>query len=289
MSRPDSATHPASIADEAVGKAAPRVRALVLAASRGPDDPLAKAFGLPHKCLLEVAGEPMLRRVVRALACAPEIADIAIVIDDEKAARQALGPELAARARFLPPKDSASASTLAALEDLWREQPDMPVLVTTGDHALLSPEMIREMVRAAMREPEADLLVGLAAREKVRRAFPEVKRTWLKFGPDAVTSCNLFLFRSAQALNAARFWQQVERNRKKPWRIARAFGLWPLIRLLLGWATLGQAFELASARLGVRAVPVLLSLPEAAVDVDKPEDLALAERIAARLNARPED
>ena len=67
----------------------PTVRALVLAAARGPDDPMAKAFGLPHKCLLEVGGEPMLRRVVRALKAAPEVRDITIVIDDEAAAMRA--------------------------------------------------------------------------------------------------------------------------------------------------------------------------------------------------------
>ena len=61
----------------------------------------------------------------------------------------------------------------------------------------------------------------------------------------------------------------------------RAFGP----RLLLAWATgltsLNGAFRLASKRLGVTAVPVLMRQANAAVDVDKPADKELVERILA--------
>ncbi len=41
--------------------------ALVLAASRGAADPVARAEGLSHKCLVDTAGTPMLLRVLAAL------------------------------------------------------------------------------------------------------------------------------------------------------------------------------------------------------------------------------
>ncbi|NJM91716.1 MAG: hypothetical protein HC861_02805 [Rhodospirillaceae bacterium] len=40
------------------------MNALILAGSRGPDDPMAKAANVSHKALLPVAGVPMLLRVV---------------------------------------------------------------------------------------------------------------------------------------------------------------------------------------------------------------------------------
>jgi hypothetical protein len=46
---------------------------------------------------------------------------------------------------------------------------------------------------------------------------------------------------------------------------------------------LDSAFAIASRRLGLEARPILLPFAEAAVDVDKPEDKELAERV---LNAR---
>ena len=256
------------------------VRALVLAASRGPDDPLARACGVRHKCLLAVGGEPMLRRVVRALKEAPSVADIHIVIEDEAAARQALGA-LAREVMFLPPAASAAASVLAALEGgAFR-----PTLVTTGDHALLTVEIVEDFLRARAHCPDADLLVALARREDVMRAFPQVRRTWLAFGRERVTGCNLFLFTSPRALAAARFWRGVERDRKRPWRIARAFGLWPLVRLLLWRPDVHAAFRIAGRRLGITACPVFLRQPQAAIDVDKPDDLELARRILRQQSA----
>ena len=251
------------------------VRALVLAASRGPDDPLARACGVRHKCLLDVGGDPMLKRVVRALKAAPSVAEIHIVIEDEAAARQALGT-LADDVMFLSPAASAAASVLAALEEASR---DAPTLVTTGDHALLTAEMVEDFLGARADCPHADLLVALARREDVLRAYPDVRRTWLAFGRERVTGCNLFLFASPRALAAARFWQRVERDRKRPWRIARAFGLWPLLRLLLLRPDVRTAFRIAGARLGITACPVFMHWPEAAIDVDKPDDLDLARRI----------
>ena len=44
---------------------------------------------------------------------------------------------------------------------------------------------------------------------------------------------------------------------------------------------LNAAFAELSRMAGVRAVPVVLPQPEAAIDVDKPSDLAQAERILA--------
>ncbi len=248
-----------------------------LAASRGPDDPLARACGVRHKCLLDVGGEPMLERVVRALMEAPSVAGIRIVIEDAAAARQALGA-LADDVTFLPPAASAAASVLAALEG-ESEDAFQPTLVTTGDHALLTAEMVEDFLRARKDCSQADLLVALAHREDVLRAFPEVRRTWLAFGRERVTGCNLFLFATPRALAAARFWQRVERDRKRPWRIARAFGMWPLLRLLLLRPDVRTAFRIAGARLGITACPVFMHRPEAAIDVDKPDDLDLARRI----------
>jgi hypothetical protein len=52
-----------------------------------------------------------------------------------------------------------------------------------------------------------------------------------------------------------------------------------------GRLTLGGAFEAVSKKLGITAAPVLLPFAEAAIDVDKPSDLALVEEILAARRA----
>ena len=78
------------------------------------------------------------------------------------------------------------------------------------------------------------------------------------------------------------FWSQVERERKHPLRLIRTLGGWALVRYMLGWLSLAEALSRLGLKLNLHVQEVLLPFPEAAIDVDTPEDLALAEEILAK-------
>jgi hypothetical protein len=82
------------------------------------------------------------------------------------------------------------------------------------------------------------------------------------------------------------FWRRVERDRKRPWRIARAFGIGTLVAYVLGRLTLEQGLARLSRTLDVDARAVIVPTPEAAIDVDKPSDLTLVEEILRRRDDR---
>lgn len=260
---------------------APRWNVLVLAAGRGPEDPMAKAYGVTHKCLLEVGGEPMLRRVIRTLLASAEIASVTVSIERKELLADASGP-LAAEVAFLASGESAARSALAALP----EKAEYPWLITTGDHPLLTVEMLHYFFTEAARSG-ADLCAGLARAETILARFPDARRTYLTFGPDRVSGCNLFALTSPDARKALAFWHDLEKVRKQPWRLVGAFGPMALLRFLTRSLTLDSAFALASRRLGLTARPVLMPFAEAAVDVDKPADKELAEKIISERNALP--
>ena len=79
--------------------------------------------------------------------------------------------------------------------------------------------------------------------------------------------------------------QIIERDRKRPWRLARAFGPALLLAYLSRLCTLEQAMALASRRLKARVAAVPIPIAEAAIDVDRPADLDLVEAILARREA----
>ncbi len=249
---------------------------LVLAGSRGPNDPMASRYGVSHKCLIEVGGKPMLARVVETLLSHSAVRSIGISIEVKDVLGPALG-ENADRVEFHQAKNSAPASVLSALQEIGG---DGPVLVTTADHALLDHQMLDSFLSGAQ-EADADLLVGLARAEVILAAYPDAKRTFLKFGPDRVSGCNLFAFKTPRAKQVLELWQRVEKNRKNPIKLIAAFGFKALFAYLTGNINLDKAFELASRRLGITARPVLLPFANAAVDVDKPEDKELVEEILA--------
>lgn len=234
---------------------------------------MAKAFGVVHKCTLPVVGVPMLQRVLTALTDAKMNLPILVSIDDASAGRTASGP-LVVDVQMLASAASAPASARAAAI----AANSFPVLVTTGDHALLTAEMVHDFQTQA-EASGADFCVGLATAETILAAYPETRRTFFKLGPDRVSGCNLFAVLSPAGLKLFDVWSDLEKNRKKPWKLVAAFGILPLLKFLMGRMTLQSAFAEMSQRLDFKIAPILLPFAEAAIDVDKPSDHALAEEI----------
>lgn len=242
--------------------------ALVLAGSRpGKTDPVAVAEGVSHKSLAEVGGQPILAHVIAALQDAG-IGRIAVVANDP--AVMLLATRLGAE--VLPPAAGPSASVAAAFARLGA-----PLLITTSDHALLQGQWVRDFL--ADTPHDADVAVLLARREKVETAMPGSRRTWLKFADGHWSGCNLFLLNTPAAGAAIATWEAVEADRKRPWRIAARLGLSTLLSFALGRLGLGEAIARLGRRIGISARLVEAADGLAAVDVDKPEDLADVRRI----------
>jgi len=256
----------------------PAFTALVLAGERGPTDPLTEGTDADCKALVPIGGTPMLFRVLDALSDSDEVGPILISGPDRSQMEQSrhLTEGIAAdRWDWCPPGASPATSAYTALQSLPQES---PVLLTTADHALLSAEIVDHFCAAARRSG-CDLAVALADHSQVVSAFPDVRRTALHFRGGAYCGCNLYAFLTPESRRVADFWSQVEHDRKRPWRIARALGWGPLFAYLTRRLSLEGTLRLLSDRLGLRICPVILPFPHAAVDVDKPSDRDLVERI----------
>ncbi|GBD41292.1 2-phospho-L-lactate guanylyltransferase [bacterium HR39] len=262
------------------------VPALVLAGSRrGEADAVARAAGVPHRALAPVGGRAMLARVLDALAAEPRIDGVLVSTDrpDLLAAHPDIAPLLeGGRVRLLESRESLSASVLDALE-----RTGLPLLVTTADHALLDSRTLARFLDGAERA-DGDLAFAVVPRSLFLRRFPGSRRTWWRFREDGYSGANLFLLRGAAARRMVERWRRIERERKRPWRIVVALGPHLLLAYLLRRLTLARAVAALSRRLGVEIRPVVLDVPEAAVDVDRPEDLRLAESVLAARSAAPQ-
>ncbi|MCG8590415.1 MAG: nucleotidyltransferase family protein [Proteobacteria bacterium] len=258
-----------------------RYAALVLAGRRSAEDPLARAAGAPHRALLDVGGEPMLERVLRALDAAASVDGVEVSIDDPDALRsfsQLAAREAAGALRLSASAASPSRSVLAGLERAGTQ----PLLVTTADHALLQADWVEAFLREADRDADVDVAVALVAASRIRAAFPDARRTYLPFRGERYSGANLFAFRTPRARAAAEFWSRAEHQRKRPWRLVATFGFSTLLLFLLRRLDLAAAFERASSIVGVRIAPIVLPFAEAAIDVDKLADWELVKQLVAR-------
>lgn len=252
------------------------VSTLVLAGARASGDPLCVAEGVESKALINIQGEPMLARVLRALSNSPLVRQPAFVAG--------LSEPLLERARGITPATAAASveggpasSLLGALE----QDITLPLLVTTCDHALLTSAMVDHFLACAI-AGGADLTVGLAGRDTIQAAYPETKRTYLNFGDEPLSGCNLFFIATPAALKVIEFWKSAEQDRKQPWRIAWRFGLLTGLRILIGRPGVQRVFELISARMQARIAIVKMPFAEAAIDVDSPGDLVLVRSILSK-------
>jgi hypothetical protein len=168
---------------------------------------------------------------------------------------------------------------LASLPD------DIPVLLTTADHAMLSSELVDYFCSRA-RASGNDVAAGLASRDLVTAKYPETRRTAMRLRDGTYCSCNLFAFLTPRARQAAVFWQEVEAHRKNPLRVVSVFGVTALARYLLGRLSLAEGLETISKRMRLRAGAVILPFPEAAVDVDTVEDWRFVQSIVAGKSER---
>lgn len=248
---------------------------MVLAGDRPGGSPLAKAMGVPAGVLAPVAGQPCIARVVATLRAAPSI-DGGLIAGPTQAALKESEVFDALLApgdyRWVPPAQGPAESALSALDELNA----YPVLLTAGDHALLGTETLERFVAAAG-AAHADALVGLTPYERVMQRFPGSRRTRLHFRDGSYCGANLFLLRDPAARRAIHFWRLAQRDRKRPWRLARRLGMAAAARYLAGALDIADAFAQLSMRAGCRIRWIEVGDPLAALDVDSREDLTLAE------------
>lgn len=243
-------------------------------------------MGLPAatKALVEVDGVPMIERVLRCLHEAVGAPPVYVSAGDPALleATEALRRWVAEG--WLHHHRSAGSPAASVHDFLSRHPAERPTLVTTADHPLLTPEMVRHFLEAA-EQTGADVAVGVVEASLFRARFPRVRRTFVPLGEEAVTGANLFYFRTARAAEAARFWVRAEVVRKRPWRMAALFGPLALLRFALGRLSLDEAAERVSAAMGVRAAMVRMPFAECAIDVDGAADLEAAARVLAARRA----
>lgn len=251
-----------------------KVTALVLAGPRTGGDPLANAFDVPHKAALPVAGRPMGEWVVQALRDTPAIGRVLVAAD-----WRSLGDSvsLMAREKVVP---VAAFPTIGATLEAVLQAVKLPLLITTVDHPLLTPEMVMEFLGKV--PADADGALAVARREVVRQIYPGAGSGYMRFRGARVTGCNLFLLAGPRARAAIPYWTRLDADRTDPAAMIGALGFGSLVLWSLGLLTLDGAARRLSRRIGANLVVVEMSMAEAAIDVDKPEDLTLAEAILTR-------
>ena len=257
-----------------------RYTALILAASRGNLDPLAQAGGVSHKCFIDIAGQPMLRRVVQAVLESGRIGRTIVSIEPDSMAeaREILAPlPGSGRIEYVPSRGNIGTSVTHVAED---DPSVLPLVVTTGDNALHTAEMVRYFCDA-LDEVTVDGAIGLTPARYILEKYPEGNRAFHCFRDGQYSSCNIYALLTPRSLKGPQVFNTGGQFGKKPKRLIGAFGLVAFLLYKSRLLTLGAFLAFLSKAIGVRAAPVLMPFAEGPIDVDRMQDWQLANRIVA--------
>ncbi len=250
---------------------------LILAGQRpGQADPFARQLNLSHKCLVPVCGTASIDRVLAAATSAFPRSEILVSIEDfSVVAGQPAVERLRAegRLRHVPAETNLVESVIRASKEAR-----FPLLVTTGDNALVTRDAMRSVAERGTARGNGAVL-AIARKQAIERAHPGGKKRYYEFRDGAYSNCNLFWLHDRSALGAAVAFRQGGQFLKVKGRMLKAFGPLILILMRLKLASVRQICRLASRRLGTSIEPLVLDDGRLAIDVDDMRSLMMAEEI----------
>ncbi len=258
--------------------------AIVLAGDRTKEDSLINHSEADCKALIDIDGVPMVRRVIDALKQSVVVNKILLSgpqADELTTDEPLSGWVSAGEVDWQPPQATPSTSAYAAMQSLPLTE---PILLTTADHPLLTPEIVDAFGRQSLAD-DVDVTVGLAPYGLVQEAYPDMKKTVLRFSDGEFCGCNLFAFLTPEGRRVANFWRKIEQERKKPRVVIGLLGWRAVLRYRFGFLSLEEALTKLSKRLGLRLRVVILPYANAAVDVDSISDLVMVRGSFAQLAA----
>ena len=226
---------------------------------------------LRFKGLMPIAGKPMVEWVVQAGREAQSVADIAVVVPSA----EDLGP-WADTVDKLVVSDGRLIDNLIAGVRAFRD--DRPVLVTTGDIPALTGDALDSFIADSL-ATGADFCYPLVRKEDVLEQYPGSIRTFVKLIDGPVTGGNMMLMNPTLVERNADIGTRIFDTRKSAVKMARVIGFKFVAKLVLGRLEVEEVEEKIGQLLGGRGAAVYTSHASIGADVDKPEDVLVAERV----------
>jgi GTP:adenosylcobinamide-phosphate guanylyltransferase len=234
----------------------------------GKPTPKEKLYALTrgeYKCMLDVAGKPMIQWVLDAVN-ATQVVDRIIITG--------LPKEIPVKSRlpitFLPDSGGLMSNAYAGAQEIMRTNPTCHhALYLCSDIPAVTAEMLTWMAEK-IQETNDDLYYPAIEREVMEKRYPNSRRTYIKLKDVEVCGGDVFGIRPAAAQADNPLWSGIVESRKNPLKQASMVGFDTLLALLRRKYTLDEAVDKVCARLGFRGRVLRSPYAEMGMDVDKP-------------------
>ncbi len=255
----------------------PRVTAVVLAGGKSKPDLIA-ATGVSNRALLQIEGETMLARVVRALRDSHCVQEVTVVGDVTPPAGCHSLPD---SGDFV--ENVLQATSLAPDESF--------ILYATADTPFLTPEAVADFVRRSLRSG-ADMCYPIIPLDLCEQRFPHMPRTALRLREGTFTGGNLLLVRAGVVHRQAELLRRAFAARKSVWGMAKILGPAIIGRVVLAkllsprWLSVLHIKRRVEQLMSASAQEIPTDYAEIGVDIDKLEHLQVLAEAGYRVGSR---
>lgn len=249
------------------------ISAIVLAGSNN-DGFLKECSDVSNEALIQIGNQVMVEYVVKALEDAKGIQRIIVVGPKEE-----LDKLYHERAHIFTVEggNSIIKSLLQGINVL-EEGVDQKVLVVTADIPLITGQIIDDFIEQCGNR-DLDVIYPIVPKELNEERFPGVKRTYAKLKEGVFTGGNILLINPGIVARCATLAEKIISLRKSPLKLVEFIGLSYILKYSLGALSIAAAEKRVSHIFGIKARALIVSHPEIGVDVDKPSDLELANKL----------
>jgi len=224
---------------------------------------------LQNKSLLKIHDKAMIRYVIDALQETQCIDEILVIGDVEGLKKLALDPSV----RLM----QSSSSLIENIQRGIAAFPGERILISTSDIPMITKDALNDFVMQSM-DLEADLCYSIVEKETLKARYPEAKRTFVKLADGVFTGGNLFFVDTGKIDRYMAIGRKMLLHRKNPLRMCSLLGLKCLMKLIFGKLSIEDIEKRVEKQMKIRGKAIISTYPEVGNDIDKPEDILMAEK-----------
>ena len=230
---------------------------------------LSRCSNQKYEALIEIVGKPMVTFVANALAASGQVNRILVA-----------GPATALRTCHFPPGTVIVEGGQTIMETIQLAVDALghnrKTIVATGDIPLLTAESVNHFLAQCSRI-EADLYYPIVTEEASQKAYPGIKRTYVRFREGVFTGGNVFLVNPAIVPRCMAVAERIVANRKNPLKLCHILGWSFVLKFIAGLLDLSQVEQRVSELLAIQGAVIQSPYAELGIDVDKPSDYDLVQ------------
>lgn len=249
-----------------------KVDVIILAGA--PNTSLAEVSDAKWEALVDVGGRPMVDYVLETMLKLDNLGKLILVGPEEL-------KDTPPNVSFTLCKGSLVANLMAGVEALGLESERSPyLLVVTSDIPLITKEAIDDFLTRSFMH-DAKIYYPIVSREANEKSYPEVERTYFTLKEGTFTGGNIILLDPELLKTKYELVEQLTALRKSPAKIIKMLGVKFIYKFVRKTLSIEEIETRAKVILGAPGKAIISQYPEIGIDVDKPSDLSLMERLFA--------